>query len=196
MTPREAQRVRVVDVKKVLVGKAGPLEGNAYTIAERTLIGRDGDCDIQVIDKGVSRKHVSVLAQADGTTLVRDMASHNGTYVRGLRVSETLIEPGDEIVIGESRFRFELIEADADQTNELDLKLVSGPAEASTVELELSQDQQDAITEAVALRKQLVTARTVAPSAPPPECCDSPLAAKAREEGWNFCPSCGAPLSH
>jgi predicted component of type VI protein secretion system len=62
---------------KVLLAKVGPLAGNSFPIGGRTLIGRDADCDIQVIDKGVSRKHACVIEQDDGSVLVRDLRSHN-----------------------------------------------------------------------------------------------------------------------
>jgi pSer/pThr/pTyr-binding forkhead associated (FHA) protein len=186
-------------VKKVLVAKRGPLDGNAYAITAHTLLGRDANCDIQVIDRGVSRRHACVLAQDDGTVLVRDLASHNGTFVRGERVSESLIVPGDELVLGETRFVFQLLDGDPDVNSELEIKLMSGPAVASTVELELTAAEREEVTAALAVRKALVNSPTMAPPAVlalGPACCESPLAARAREEGWRFCPACGSALSH
>lgn len=182
----------------MLIGKAGPLAGDAYTVVGRVLIGRDSDCDIQIIDRGVSRKHASVLEQQDGTLVLRDLDSHNGTYVGGVRVTETLLVPGDEILVGESRFVFELTDAAAlESTGLSDLKLVSGPAAASTLSLELSQEQKDEIADVLAERRQLSAAHTIAPAAPPTAllCCGSPLAAHAHDQGWNFCPACGGALS-
>lgn len=184
-------------MKKILVGRSGPLEGDVYELAGRVVIGRGGDCDIQIIDRGVSRRHASVLEQPDGRLLLRDLGSHNGTYVRGVRVTEALLVPGDDIVFGESRFAFELTEAQTQALGIDDLKLVSGPAQASTLSLELSQEQRDEITAALAERRALVVAHTIAPAAPDePICCGSPLSRHAREQGWNFCPACGGALSH
>lgn len=153
-------------MKNVLVVKSGSLEGNVYPIAGRTLIGRDAECDIQVLDSGVSRKHACVLEQDDGSVLLRDLASHNGTYVRGKRTTEALLSQGDELKIGDSLFEYRSVLGDADQTSEIDIKLVSGPAQASTATMPLS---------AVL-------------------CCDSPLALRALSERWRFCPACGGEV--
>ena len=90
---------------KVLYVKSGPLEGNAYGIGPRTLIGRSPECDIQVIDREASRKHAAVLELDDGSVLVRDLASQNGTYLSDEPIKEALLSPGDQLAIGVEAFR-------------------------------------------------------------------------------------------
>jgi hypothetical protein len=187
---RRAERVINFRAMKVLVAKKGPLEGNTYTIAGRTLIGRDAECDIQVIDRGVSRKHACVLEQDDGSVLLRDLASHNGTLVRGARVVEALLSPGDEITLGESAFEYRVADADSARTEQIDLKLVSGPAAASTVtSLRFSQAERDEVLARVRAERA-----SRSPSAQPAQCCASPLAEQARAQGWKFCPACGGAV--
>jgi pSer/pThr/pTyr-binding forkhead associated (FHA) protein len=166
-------------VKNVLVAKAGALEGNVYTIAGRTLIGRDAECDIQLLDTGVSRKHACVLEQDDGSVIVRDLKSHNGTLVRGQRLTEAVLSQGDELVVGDTRFEFRNVLGDAEKTNEIDIKLISGPAQATTKTLPLT-DHELADFIAQAKRNAVML------------CCDSPLAQVARKGAWSFCPACGA----
>lgn len=172
-------RVSLAAVKNVLVAKAGALEGNVYTIAGRTLIGRDAECDIQLLDSALSHKHAYALEQDDGSVIVRDLKSHNGTLVRGQRLIEAVLSQGDELIVGESRFEFRNVLGDAEKTNELDLKLVSGPAQSTTTTLPLGdQDLAELLAEA---KNNHVTL-----------CCDSPLAQVARKGAWRFCRACGA----
>jgi pSer/pThr/pTyr-binding forkhead associated (FHA) protein len=166
-------------VKNVLVAKTGALQGSVYTIAGRTLIGRDAECDIQLLDVSVSRKHACVLEQDDGSVLIRDLKSHNGILVRGQRLTEALLSQGDELTIGDTRFEFRNVIGDAEKTAELDIKLISGPAQATTTTLPLSASElAEILSEA---EKNKVTL-----------CCDSPLAQVARKGAWSFCPACGA----
>lgn len=174
---------------KILVATSGPLEGNRYAITGSTLIGRDAECDIQLIESDVSRKHCAVLEQDDGSVLVRDLVSHNGTHVRAQRVTEALLQPGDEITVGDSRFEYRIVDGDVTSTQELELKLVSGPAEDPTRTVTFSDDDR---AEVIARAKALKAAQK--PEAPPEPCCDSPLAAQARAQRWKYCPACGKPL--
>jgi pSer/pThr/pTyr-binding forkhead associated (FHA) protein len=119
-------------VKNVLVAKTGALQGNVYTIGGRTLIGRDAECDIQLLDVSVSRKHACVLEQDDGSVLIRDLKSHNGILVRGQRLTEALLAQGDELTIGDTRFELRNVIGDSEKTAELDIKQISGPAQATT----------------------------------------------------------------
>jgi predicted component of type VI protein secretion system len=182
-TPRDrfeprARRVINFRAMNLLVAKTGPLEGNTYTIAGRTLIGRDAECDIQVIDRGVSRKHACVLEQDDGSVLVR-----------GERVVEALLSPGDEIMLGDSCFEYRVGDPDTARTEEIDIKLVSGPAQASThTATSFSQSDRDEILARV---KAEQAARAGKPAGRAAQCCDSPLAAQARAQS---CPACGGTI--
>jgi predicted component of type VI protein secretion system len=175
---------------KALLVKSGPQAGHTYPISCRTLIGRGGECDIQVIDRGVSRKHACVLEQEDGSVLVRDLRSQNGTLVDGQRTLEAVLNPGDQFVVGDSCFEYRTDVEDEDTRASMDIKLVSGPAEVSTVSGNLSEAEREEIM-AVVRAKREAAARATAPGT----CCDSPLALKARQERWNFCPACGRPPS-
>lgn len=169
-------------MKNVLVAKTGALSGNVYTLGGRTLIGRDAECDIQLLDASVSRKHACVLEQDDGSVLIRDLKSHNGILVRGQRLIEALLSQGDELTIGDTQFEFRNVIGDSEKTAELDIKLVSGPAQHTTSTLPLSaQELAEILAEAETNKMTL--------------CCDSPLAQVARKGAWSFCPACGASTS-
>jgi predicted component of type VI protein secretion system len=68
------------------------------------LIGRDPECDIQLDSRKVSRRHCCI-AQVNDYIVVRDLGSTNGIRINGVRVLEGKLKEGDEVVIGDGRFR-------------------------------------------------------------------------------------------
>ena len=67
---------------------------------ERTLVGRLDDCHIRVPAAGISRKHCEIVI-ADGSIIINDLGSSNGTYVNQDRISEPQpLSAGDLISFG------------------------------------------------------------------------------------------------
>jgi DNA-binding response OmpR family regulator len=81
----------------VLVAQAGPLNGQRWTIMNTLMIGRDASCDIMIPDRSVSRFHVRVSLQEKGV-LLEDLASKNGTYRNGERLSEPVLLLDSDVV--------------------------------------------------------------------------------------------------
>ena len=70
----------------------------------RFTIGREADCDLTLAEETVSRWHAS-LVQADGSWLLDDLGSTNGTRVNGWRVTgPTPVAPGDCVSFGRATF--------------------------------------------------------------------------------------------
>ena len=69
-------------------------------------IGRDSECDVVLSDsRRVSRKHCC-LAHVNNRLMVRDLGSMNGVWINGERIERTgTMQPGDELAIGDVRFR-------------------------------------------------------------------------------------------
>src|SRR5437588_4009932 len=68
------------------------------------LIGRDPECDIQIDSRNISRRHCCI-AQVNDYLVVRDLGSTNGVRVNGVRVLEGRLTSGDELTIGNHRYR-------------------------------------------------------------------------------------------
>lgn len=69
-----------------------------------TLVGRQGDCDVQLPDPHVSRHHARVEATATGV-LLTDLQSTAGTFVNGERLTGTCaIGDGDRVAFGPVEF--------------------------------------------------------------------------------------------
>lgn len=85
----------------------GPDRGKAFNLPpnEPQLIGRSSEA-LRITDFTVSRRHAE-LTPDGGHWYVRDLKSHNGTYVNGARISaRTKLKIGDEIRAGSTVFAF------------------------------------------------------------------------------------------
>jgi hypothetical protein len=67
-------------------------------------IGRAVDNEVVLPDERVSRHH-GLITVAHGSLVYRDLASANGSYLRGERVSEVALGPGDELTLGSTSLR-------------------------------------------------------------------------------------------
>jgi hypothetical protein len=69
------------------------------------VIGRGTESDLQLLDQGISRRHVDV--QFDGNfATAYDLGSTNGTTVNGHEISSQLLRHGDVIRLGHTRIVF------------------------------------------------------------------------------------------
>ncbi|WP_425348251.1 FHA domain-containing protein [Streptomyces palmae] len=68
-------------------------------------IGRALENDLVVSDLQVSRHHAEFHVLPDGRFEIRDLGSHNGTYVNGQPVRQQVIGPQDIVGVGHSTFR-------------------------------------------------------------------------------------------
>jgi len=71
------------------------------------LIGRHGECDIQLNSRKVSRRHCCI-AQVNDYLVVRDLGSTNGVRINGHRVAEGRLRAGDELTLGNFRYQVHL----------------------------------------------------------------------------------------
>jgi transcriptional regulator with GAF, ATPase, and Fis domain len=87
-----------------LVAIAGPWKGKSFALTEETnVVGREPESHICLDESAVSRRHCEIACAGDRCT-VRDLASHNHTYVNGQPVTTAEIVPGDKLEIGASTF--------------------------------------------------------------------------------------------
>jgi pSer/pThr/pTyr-binding forkhead associated (FHA) protein len=82
------------------------LDGRGTISLDRplTLVGRHPGCDVRLDSPRISRHHCC-LALACDVVEVRDLGSTNGTRINGLRVEGGQLRPGDELAIGQFRYR-------------------------------------------------------------------------------------------
>src|SRR3954447_8117540 len=68
------------------------------------LLGRHPECDVQIESRKISRRHCCI-AQVSDYLVVRDLGSTNGIRINGARVLEGRLAPGDELTVGNHRYR-------------------------------------------------------------------------------------------
>ncbi|HET6284045.1 MAG TPA: adenylate/guanylate cyclase domain-containing protein [Polyangia bacterium] len=78
-----------------------------YELGAINTIGRHPDNTLQILDRIVSKEHAQIIRQPDGRHLFRDLGSLNGSFLGGARVSERVLEDGDEITLGSTRLTFQ-----------------------------------------------------------------------------------------
>ncbi|MGI9184821.1 MAG: FHA domain-containing protein [Solirubrobacteraceae bacterium] len=65
-------------------------------------IGRHPACDVVLSGAEVSRRHARLFFR-DGSWVVQDLQSTNGTSVNGVRVGRCALCPGDHLVLGDEQ---------------------------------------------------------------------------------------------
>ena len=122
VTPAAAGPAAPVDVGKTgefeyLVAKIQPRlvvqhskvidSGRVFKLKGGATIGRSPASDIVLPDDYVSQTHARVFARKQ-FLYIEDLGSTNGTLIDGRRIEgEHQIKPGQEIVLGDTVFRFE-----------------------------------------------------------------------------------------
>ena len=83
------------------------LHGEVHELTKsRLVIGRSKECDLQVQDPNISRRHAEVCLEGSDYWLV-DLDSTNGSQVNGHRTSRAKLENGDRITVGSTDLVFE-----------------------------------------------------------------------------------------
>ncbi len=71
----------------------------------RLIIGRTVDNDVQIDSKFISRHHCQIVTSVDGSVL-EDLNSTNGVYVKSKRVRKHHLNDGDVIVLGKHEIMY------------------------------------------------------------------------------------------
>jgi hypothetical protein len=71
----------------------------------RVVLGRSRECDIQVEDPNVSRRHAELRQEGSAYWIV-DLDSTNGVEVNGRRVKRAKLDSGDTVTVGSTEITF------------------------------------------------------------------------------------------
>ena len=83
------------------------MDGIRHEIDKRRFVlGRSKDCDIQLADPNVSRRHAELRQEGSAYWLI-DLDSTNGSQVNGHRTARAKLESGDTITVGSTDLVFE-----------------------------------------------------------------------------------------
>ncbi|MFE7134998.1 FHA domain-containing protein [Streptomyces sp. NPDC057638] len=123
----------------------GPITLHRLVAGRVLRIGRALENDLVVADLQVSRQHAEFITAADGRHHIRDLGSHNGTYVNGEPIapsSTVAIGAGDTVGVGRSAFRV----AGDTLEESIDTGAVSFSARELTVTVEGGRTILDAVS--------------------------------------------------
>ena len=104
---QKERRPALVSLRGELMAVPIPLE------RDEVIIGRALDADVRLNDSRASRLHARITSERGGETddtcyRIVDLGSTNGTMVNGELITETVLNDGDKIVIGDHLFRFDM----------------------------------------------------------------------------------------
>lgn len=89
-------------------GDRSPTTFHQLALGRVMRIGRALENELVVSDLQVSRHHAEFHSSPDGRYEIRDLGSHNGTYVNGMPIAKggsALLGPNDIVGVGHSTFR-------------------------------------------------------------------------------------------
>ena len=94
---------------RLLVSGPDGADGNTQRTYELsaplTILGRGTDCDLRLVDPGVSRHHAELRVEDDEVVLV-DLGSTNGTFVNGQPVRRVALTDGTRVTLGRTTLVF------------------------------------------------------------------------------------------
>jgi len=81
--------------------------GRTYELkVDRTTVGRVEDNAFQIAEASVSSHHCEILLRGD-QVIVKDLESTNGTYINGQKVTESPLQSGQILRLGQLEMRLE-----------------------------------------------------------------------------------------
>ena len=92
-------------VGRILVGFNGQTVAERELVPGRFIIGRTPDNDLQIDSKYISRHHAQIITSVHGS-VVEDLNSTNGIYVRAKRVRRRMLNDGDVVQIGQHEIMY------------------------------------------------------------------------------------------
>jgi hypothetical protein len=107
--PEQVAKTVLMPVRPSLRVVEGPGKGDVHELSpvSASSVGRSPTNEVVLDDVGVSGEHCRIRPEKDRFVL-HDLGSTNGTFVNDRRVERHVLESGDVIRIGESRFVFRL----------------------------------------------------------------------------------------
>jgi pSer/pThr/pTyr-binding forkhead associated (FHA) protein len=89
----------------------GTLKGEQFEVTpDGIVIGRGDDCQVRLVEPGVSREHARVFLHNAGVW-VQDLGSRNGVYVKDAKITRAKsLSPGTRFKVGEHTFVISLTE--------------------------------------------------------------------------------------
>lgn len=97
--PKESSAIQKKEEFPLLIAQEGPLKGQRWSISHALVVGREGNCEVVIPDRQVSRYHARLTPTNEGVIL-EDMGSKNGTHHNGKELSApVMLQDGDLVAV-------------------------------------------------------------------------------------------------
>ena len=104
------EREKAKEQKACLIIIRGKPQGHRFFLThEEMYVGRDPACEIALSDPNISRKHAKITHGGEGTIVLEDLGSSNGTYVNDRKVasgSPVVLAKEDMVKLGSFILKF------------------------------------------------------------------------------------------
>lgn len=135
---------------KIIVKDKGEILREVDVVKSSIFVGRGDECDLQLEDHAISKKNTRIFNK-DGTWMVEDLNSTNGTMLDGIIINVEKLKDGSEIAVGNFVLIFKLPESGLDEektvsaashqrTEHLQHKPAGGNMAGHALELDLDLD--------------------------------------------------------
>lgn len=141
-------------VGRLLLAYHGQAQSQHELGVGRLIIGRTADNDLQIDNKYVSRHHAQIVSD-ENTSVLEDLKSTNGVYVRSKRVRRRTLNDGDVIQLGQ----YELIYIDERRAADDDLAAQQDLATVTTTQEDVTGPLESTHTEVDLQRRVKITRR-------------------------------------
>jgi FhaA, N-terminal domain/FHA domain len=102
--PKPKPGARLVETRAIVA-----LDDRRYVLeGPSAVIGRSKEADCVFRDPNISRRHAELRRVPTGDWQIVDLGSTNGVKVNNRRVDKSRLSPGDEVVLGTTRFIFDI----------------------------------------------------------------------------------------
>ena len=96
-----------------LVCLTGTSKGESYVLSgNRIVIGRGDNADIKLNDTKASREHAEIT-KVGNNWVATDLGSQNGIVVNEKKVTQSPLNEGDKLIVGQTVFKFAKVEVNA-----------------------------------------------------------------------------------
>ncbi len=109
LAPAPKKPVATGPAALVFIAPPGPLLGKRFELKPgegEVLVGRLEELPIPCIAEGVSRRHARLVSAPDGSWMVEDLGSTNGTWVNEEQVKQKTLAEGDQVRFGSAIAKF------------------------------------------------------------------------------------------
>jgi pSer/pThr/pTyr-binding forkhead associated (FHA) protein len=101
-SPARQSSRRGKTARKIAIVEGTSSKGKSFELGDELIIGRADKCHIVLDDTYVSQMHARIF-QRDGSVMLEDLGSTNGTYLNRRRITGTTqIHRGDQVKIGKT----------------------------------------------------------------------------------------------